>query len=269
MEPKTFLNADYLDIIYASRNKEYGGYELRKNYDRRVRKGAGFLLLGVTALSCFSFITTKPVENRNNNMAPVVITEVVLPNKLVEPPRPRIETPPPPPDPVAMKKSVVPIITDEPITDDDAMVQNKDMKNVQSGPANVVGDTLDVGIGPGIVGGKPGGTAVVTATVPDKPRIWVEQMPQFAGNMSDYLSKRINYPEVARNNGIQGRVVVKFVVNEDGTVSDAVVVKGIGGGCDEEALRIVRSMPAWKAGKQNGIPVKVYFTLPLSFVLGD
>lgn len=75
------------------------------------------------------------------------------------------------------------------------------------------------------------------------------------------------YPEIAKESNIQGRVTVKFVVNEEGNVSDIIVVKGIGGGCDEEAVRVVKKMPKWKPGKQNGRPVKVYFSLPITFRL--
>ena len=74
-------------------------------------------------------------------------------------------------------------------------------------------------------------------------------------------------PAVAKDNGIEGKVYIKFVVNEDGSVSQAQVVRGIGGGCDEEALRVVKDMPKWKAGKQRGKNVKVWYTLPVYFKL--
>jgi protein TonB len=92
-------------------------------------------------------------------------------------------------------------------------------------------------------------------------------MPQFNGDLMKYLAAHVNYPELARNAGIAGRVVIEFVVNEDGNVTDARVVRGIGGGCDEEALRVVKAMPAWKAGKQNGRKVKVFYMLPIVFAL--
>ena len=96
---------------------------------------------------------------------------------------------------------------------------------------------------------------------------FVEQMPEFSGDLNKYLSENIRYPAEALKNDIQGRVVVKFVVREDGSITDSKVIRGIGSGCDEEALRIVNSMPKWKPGKQNGKPVAVNFNLPLSFKL--
>src|SRR5206468_2945998 len=142
----------------------------------------------------------------------------------------------------------------------------KDLTNVTPGPKNKDGDPAD--ITPVIT--EKSGTTGVTGTSEkkdDKPKIWVEQMPQFLGDMNAYIMSHLNYPDAAREANIQGQVIVKFVVNEDGSVSDAAVVRSVGGGCDEEALRMVMSMPKWKPGGQNGQLVKVYFTLPIHFVL--
>lgn len=108
-----------------------------------------------------------------------------------------------------------------------------------------------------------------TPASPEKPKVYnfVEQMPSPGYDMLNYLSQNIKYPKAAIKNNVQGRVMVQFVVNEDGSISDAKVVKGIGGGCDEEALRIVNTMPNWKPGKQNGKPVKVLYTQPMNFRL--
>jgi len=92
-------------------------------------------------------------------------------------------------------------------------------------------------------------------------------MPTTDYDIHAYLGKNTHYPDAAKEANIDGRVIVKFVVNEDGNVSDVQIVRGIGGGCDEEAKRVVQSMPKWKPGKQNGKPVKVYFTLPIVFKL--
>ena len=82
-----------------------------------------------------------------------------------------------------------------------------------------------------------------------------------------YLAENIHYPEQAKNDQIQGRVVISFVVEKDGGISDAKVVKGIGGGCDEEALRVVNAMPKWTPGKMRGEVVRVNFNLPITFKL--
>ena len=98
----------------------------------------------------------------------------------------------------------------------------------------------------------------------------VEEMPEFPGGMAklaDYLAKNIKYPQMARESGIQGRVFVNFVVEPDGSVSNVNVMRSLGGGCDEEAMRVVKSMPKWKAGKQRGKPVRVSYILPVNFKL--
>ena len=98
----------------------------------------------------------------------------------------------------------------------------------------------------------------------------VEEMPGYPGGdlkMYEYLGKNIKYPQIARESGIQGRVFVNFVVEPDGSVSNVKVLRGIGGGCDEEAMRVVKSMPKWKPGKQRGKPVRVSYILPVNFKL--
>ena len=85
--------------------------------------------------------------------------------------------------------------------------------------------------------------------------------------MYKWLAENIKYPQVAKETGISGTVIVTFVVEKDGSVTNAKILKGIGGGCDEEALRVVSAMPKWKAGKQNGVPVRVQFNLPIRFTL--
>jgi protein TonB len=98
----------------------------------------------------------------------------------------------------------------------------------------------------------------------------VETNPSFPGGeakMYAYLGKNMKYPPIARDNNIQGRVYVSFVVEKNGAITDVRVLRGIGGGCDEEAIRVVKSMPKWSAGKQRGKPVRVRFNLPIVFKL--
>ncbi len=108
----------------------------------------------------------------------------------------------------------------------------------------------------------------------DEPEVYqiVEQMPAFPGGeekLLEFLSKNIEYPEEARKAEIQGRVFVGFVVEKDGSVGDVKVLRGIGGGCDEEAVRVVKSMPKWKPGMHKGEPVRVSYQIPIHFKLED
>ncbi len=98
----------------------------------------------------------------------------------------------------------------------------------------------------------------------------VEAMPEFPGGMGalmKYLAENIKYPSLAKESGIQGRVFINFVVEPDGSISNVKVLRGIGGGCDEEAVRVVESMPKWKPGMQRGKPVRVSYNLPVKFTL--
>ncbi len=96
---------------------------------------------------------------------------------------------------------------------------------------------------------------------------YVEEMPTPGFDINKYLADNLHYPPEARKKDIEGKVMVKFVVNEDGTLSDYTVMRGIGGGCDEEAVRLVKGMPRWKPGRQNGRAVATYFALPVIFSL--
>ena len=98
----------------------------------------------------------------------------------------------------------------------------------------------------------------------------VEEMPAFPGGeakLMEYVGKNIKYPQIARETGIQGRVFIGFVVEPDGSVSNVKLLRGIGGGCDEEAMRVVKSMPKWKPGKQRGKAVRVSYQIPVYFKL--
>ena len=98
----------------------------------------------------------------------------------------------------------------------------------------------------------------------------VESMPEFPGGTGElykYLGKSIKYPPLAKESGIQGRVFVNFVVEPNGSISNVKILRGIGGGCDEEAVRVVKDMPSWKPGKQRGKAVRVSYNLPIKFTL--
>lgn len=100
--------------------------------------------------------------------------------------------------------------------------------------------------------------------------IVVEDPPSFPGGEAariKFLSENIRYPQMARESGIQGTVYVTFVVERDGSVTDVRVLRGIGGGCDEEAVRVIKAMPKWNPGKQRGRPVRVQFNMPIRFTL--
>jgi protein TonB len=120
-------------------------------------------------------------------------------------------------------------------------------------------------------------TFVAPSSKDDEPQIqeqeifvFIEDPPEFPGGeeaLMKYLTSNLRYPEQAKELDIQGTVFIEFVIEKDGSVTNVVVKRGIGGGCDEEAVRVVKSMPKWKPGKQRGKPVRVSYTLPVRFHL--
>lgn len=266
MDINKILNSDYLDILFEGRNKSYGGYELRKKYPTRVRN-AGIILLGII-LVLIAYPIVAGIINRNLDKKPVVsIKEVTL----AEPPPIDKTKPPPPPPPPAPPPPVKPTVKftppvikkDEEVKEEEKPVPPPDDK-VSVGLETKAGDPN--GIEPGIVD-QPG-TGVVEA--PAAPTIFrsVEQMPAFDGDYVNWLQSHLRYPDDARESGTEGKAYIQFVVNEDGGISGVEVARTSGSkSLDDEAKRVVAAMPKWKPGKQQGKPVKVYFTLPITFKL--
>ncbi len=106
--------------------------------------------------------------------------------------------------------------------------------------------------------------------VEEAPFIIVEQMPTYPGGLEalyKFISKKMKYPSQARRMGIDGRVTLSFVIDKDGSITNIKLLRGIGAGCDEEAIRVLKTLPKWSPGKQRGKPVKVQMTLPINFKL--
>jgi periplasmic protein TonB len=129
-----------------------------------------------------------------------------------------------------------------------------------AGPKTEKGDPE--GIDPGITDNHSGVVAPPPAVY-----TYVEEMPKADYDYEAYITSHLHYPNEAKDAGVSGKVFIKFLVSEDGSISDVKAVRGIGAGCDEEAKRVIASMPKWKPGRQNGRAVKVYFTLPVMFKL--
>ena len=156
---------------------------------------------------------------------------------------------PPPPPPPQQQQTVLDIVEDD--EDVEEELQMEDTEVDQDTEIEFIEETAE-------------------EVVEDEIFTIVQDMPSFPGGdgaMLSYLGKNIKYPTLAKDGGIQGTVYVTFVVEKDGRVSDVKVLRGIGGGCDEEAIRVVKSMPRWTPGKQRGKPVKVQYNLPCRFVL--
>ncbi len=276
MEPLKVMQSRVDDIIFEYRNKSYGAYLLRMLYDSHLRKAmlAGGLIF-TTAIAApgiiDKFFPDGLIPKKKEVKVEVSLEEPPPLDPAKPPPPPPPPPPPTPPPPAATVKYVPPVVKkDEEVPEEapppkveelkEAQVSTKTQEGVKNVPANIVEEKEAAPAPP------------VIEEVKKEPEVFtvVEQMPTFPdGDLAllKYLASNIKYPALARENGIQGKSIIQFVVDEDGNIGAAKVARGIGGGCDEEALRVVSSMPKWKPGKQRGKAVKVRFTLPVQFRL--
>ncbi|MDQ4139967.1 MAG: TonB family protein [Bacteroidota bacterium] len=166
------------------------------------------------------------------------------------------------------------VVTNQIVPDAVPVKENIPNQNLLSGAEPGLMDALgDQGAGD-VTTVEPSGTigSSDAATTATEIRDFVEQMPEFPGGMKkmyEFIRQNLRYPNEASRLGLEGMVVVSFVVDKTGQISDIKVIKDVGGGTAEEAIRVIRSMKAWQPGRQNGQPVSVRFTLPLRFSLAS
>jgi TonB family C-terminal domain len=264
MEANTILQASYLDLVFAGRNKAYGSYELRNGYAQRMKMALGLVTAAVILLVASSYIKSED-ETHGAEAAirqmPVTMTTIVLPQRKIELPKP-IEQPAAPAAKPTVKLTPPKIVADDKVIEPPVDVTK--MGNKEAGPTTTTGTPGGEHVK--VIDYPPGD--VVVAKPATEPVKFSEVMPAPGYDVQAYLYKQVRYPQAAKENNIQGRVQVQFVVNEDGSISNAQVVgRRYGGGLEEEAIRVVMALPKWTPGKQNGRAVKVYFTMPISFKL--
>lgn len=279
METTKLLNSDFIDILFDDRNKDYGAYELRRKYNKRVRNAVmGMSAIVVVVIGGY-LISSNLIASDKTHEALITYDEPeMIEAKLKE--EPPVYTPPPPiqePPPAAKATAdaaIFKIAPDEDVKPEDEVPKNEDLKEKVIGVANADGDPNGVDFE--VPDGVKGGTGIIEApkaAEKEKIHTFVEIMPEFPGGeaaLMKFLRNNTNYPSMASDNGISGTVFVKFVVDKNGEINN-VMVEGAkkGGGLEEEAIRVVKKMPKWKAGKQNGESVAVYFNLPINFKLAD
>jgi periplasmic protein TonB len=274
MENARELKRSMDDLVFEGRNKSYGAFQLRRLYDKHMTRAMiiGFLLFLLA-------VSTPQIIRMIKGFLPETQDELIMKEvTLAEPPPidPLKPPPPPPPkvDPPPIKdqiKFVPPVVKkDEEVLEEEPPpptveeIKDKEISTVtKEGEEGGVDESL-------VEPEAPSGPAVIEEPKEEEPFTYVEQMPSFPDGteaMYKYIYDKIKYPAIARENGISGQVIVQFVVSKEGDIQKAKVVRGLGGGLSEEALRVVNGMPRWKPGKHNGRPVPVTFTLPIKFVL--
>jgi protein TonB len=259
MENKmSFFTRDSLDeIVFSGRNKEYGAYAMRKAYSRFVNRAlvVASIILLISAL--IPFIYWRQTANASEEKT--ISTEMFAPpvnKEKVEEKKPEVEQQ----KIEEQARFVAPkVVLDTTATTD---INQDDLNQKQQNTAvDVNAENVDEG---------DASDQVIEQVVETQTFTVVEEMPTFPGGDESrikFLQDNITYPQMAKESNIQGTVYVTFTTDEKGRVTDVQLQRGIGGGCDEEAIRVVKMMPPWNPGKQNGKPVRVRFTMNIKFTL--
>lgn len=266
------FNPEWLNVVFKGRNQAYGAYELRKENPKNTNKA---LLI---AIACFVVVLASPtIWNKIKGFIPkadekVKVTDVVL---MAPPPLDKAK-PPPPPAKEPPKPKVDQVRFPPPVVKPDNEVREKDpptekqLAVADPGQKEQKGDpNQEVRVD------EPVGNAdVKNVTEASDNQVFtaVEIQPEYPGGeaaLGKFLQKNIRYPSIAKENNIQGKVYIQFVVERDGSLTDIKVLREPGSGTGDEAVRVLKISPHWKAGVQNGKPVRVQFTLPVNFSLGD
>ena len=271
------IDNSWVDLVFENKNKEYGAYVLRKETGKRNVKALIWVLIGIAAIFAIAYANLA-IQNAIKQNASIdtdvelsklaqkkeakverkeEVKKVELEQKVVE----KVKS--------SVKFTAPEIKKDDEVKPEDELKSQDDLSktNTAIGVYNVEGNDEAEGE---VLKAKE----VVVDEKPkeEETKVFdvVEQMPQFPGGpqaLFEYLSKNIKYPVVAEENGIQGRVIVTFVVERDGSITDVKVAKSVDPSLDKEAMRVVKSMPNWIPGKQNGSAVRVKYTVPVTFRL--
>ena len=276
MSKVDLLDNNWVDLVFEGRNKEYGAYVLRKETGKRNLKS--MLLVFAVIIAIMAAVAAKVAIENAFPKKVAMETDVEI-SKLAQKKEAKVEKK----APVKVEEQKVvekvkssvkftpPVIKkDEDVKPEEELKSQEDLNktNTAIGSFDVKGND------------EAGGEVLKAKEViaqPEPPKEEetkvfdvVEVMPSFPGGQAalfEWLSKNIKYPVVAEENGVQGRVIVTFVVERNGSITDVQVVKSVDPSLDKEAVRVVKAMPHWIPGKQNGSAVRVKFTVPVTFRL--
>jgi len=271
MEANQILKSDLLDLLFEDRNKAYGAYELRKTYNKRITN-ALLITFGVLLLIfLISFVAQRVNTGKDQKVVAqdVTLEEIKTEKKEEEPPPP----PPPPkvePPKVEMTKFTPPVIKkDEEVKKEEIPPEVEKLDDTKIDVVNQEGIKDDNIAAPVVDEGK----AVVEAPKEDENKVFtkVEIEASFAGDWASFLKRNLN-ADVAVNAGAppgQYTVIVQFIVDKEGNVSDVKALTNHGYGMEEEAMRAIKKAPKWNPAVQNGRQVKAYRKQPITFIVSE
>ena len=271
----------WVEMVFAGKNKEYGAYQLRKGTSGRNIKA--LLILVIAAALVGGFLAWKVIEQKQAEEQQAYMEAMELAKlqqqakkeeKKKEPVKPKVEMKKEIPVARETQKFTAPVIKKDELVKEENQVKQMDKLDDKV----AVGTENKEGVKDRTVEAVRNDIAVAAPPPPPAPKPEVatkvfdvvEEMPSFPGGqgaLMSFLSSNIKYPVVAQENGVQGRVIVGFVVERDGSITDVKVMRSVDPSLDREAQRVVRAMPRWKPGKQNGSAVRVKYTVPVVFRL--
>ena len=271
----------WVDMVFAGKNKEYGAYQLRKGTSGRNIKA--LLILVIAAALVGGFLAWKVIEQKQAEEQQAYMEAMEFAKlqeqakkekKKPEPIKPKVEQKKEIPVARETQKFTAPVIKKDELVKEENQVKQMDQLDdkVAVGTENKEGvkDRNVEAVRNDIAVAAPPPPPAPKPEVANKVFDVVEEMPSFPGGqgaLMAFLSSNIKYPVVAQENGVQGRVIVGFVVEKDGSISDVKVMRSVDPSLDREAQRVVKAMPKWKPGKQNGSAVRVKYTVPVVFRL--
>ncbi len=270
----------YLEIIFKNKNKDYGAFELRKNYQNRAGKSLTIALFIITSFLLIQYFSTilfnvngkKIIDFIDKNEDKVIIKEIVFEKIKTE--KPKIDLP------TTNKK--VPLSGNivnqnnfvEQVNTSTSSTRIEQTTASSSTTTSSFNGNSASGHGENNNGTGIGAVNSTTTLTNEKETTFedfaVDALPEFPGGenaLIKYLSDKLEYPEKAIQRNKQGKVLIGFVVDKNGKIKDIEVLESMGKECDEEAIRVIRSMPKWKAGSVNGQSVNVKFSVPINFIL--
>lgn len=256
------------ELVFENRNKTYGAYVLRSNYEKNLKRSffiTFFVPLVIILLSVIynklhgDVLVLNPVNKDNANDS-LIITVVEFPKKEEVKAIEKLMENPQKLQGDNRNYSIRNIHENVPALSDTFVT------HVSNTGSDTGGNGSNETIGSGSVGGSDGLPNDLEGTYDFNT---VEVLPEFNGDLYAYLGNEIDYPMAALANGVHGKVLISFVVNANGNITDVQILNSVGFGCDEEAMRVVKNMPNWSAGMQNNQKVNVRMVLPIMFEIGN
>ena len=274
---------EWCDLVFEGKNKDFGAYVIRTESPKRHNKAVLWTIIGaiIFGLLAFGFVKANQyLEERRlaeQGEQEEVLIDMSQDAEEPEPEQERLEQPTPEVLPEEVLKSVkvteLQIVEDDKVKKEDEIKTQDELKETETafGQKDNEKGTEDRNVTRTLK------EEVVVEKPVEKPKEVkeevfrsVEQMPQFPGGeaaLMKYLQSHINYPPMAAENNVQGKVILQFVVEKDGRVGEVKIARSVDKDLDKEAIRVVKSLPKFTPGRQNGYPVRVWYTLPVNFKL--